>query len=112
MVCLLLEHFVLCFDLAFEARFLNYCEFEQIMTKVKIYGKKICSYCQDAKEYFSKIDVDLDYEEVADTKIKELERDTGIDTVPQIFINEKFIGGWVTTKELIRTGELDKLLNN
>ena len=80
------------------------------MAKVKIYGKESCGYCQQAKMYFGGLDVELDYEEVSEEKIAELVKETGIDTVPQIYIDGKFIGGWITTKGLIESGKLDKLL--
>ncbi|MCB9358442.1 glutaredoxin [Candidatus Woesearchaeota archaeon] len=80
------------------------------MAKVKIYGKKICSYCQDAKRWFSDEGIAFEYEDISDEKLSELQKETGIDTVPQIFINGAFIGGWVKTMELIENGELMKLL--
>lgn len=82
------------------------------MAKVKIYGKDSCSYCQQAKMYFSNLGVDFDYEEISEDKVLELSKETGIETVPQIFIDGKFIGGWITTKGLIESGELDKSLNS
>ena len=71
-----------------------------------------CSYCQEAKKWFNEKGFEFEYEEVNDEKINELEKETGIDTVPQIFINDKFIGGWITTQKLIENGELDKLLKD
>lgn len=82
------------------------------MAKVKIYGRSICTYCVTAKDYFKSIDADFEYIIASDDDLVELEKQTGIDTIPQIFIDDKFIGGWVTTKKLIDSGELAKLLNN
>jgi glutaredoxin 3 len=39
-----------------------------------------------------------------------LKAQTGMRTVPQIFINEKFVGGFQELSELNAKGELDKWL--
>ncbi len=63
---------------------------------VKIYSKKYCPFCLKAKQFFDhegiayeEIDITNDAEQLEALKIltKHL-------TVPQIFINEKFIGGY------------------
>ena len=41
-----------------------------------------------------------------------LRKSNGVRTVPQIFIGEKHIGGYVELKALENKGELDKLLEN
>ena len=80
------------------------------MVKVKIYGMKLCSYCTYARDWFAENKIDFEYIEANQEVIDNLEKTTGIDTVPQIFINDKFIGGWIKTKEMIDSGELQKLL--
>jgi len=80
------------------------------MKKVTIYGMQLCSYCQDAKTYFAKEQIPYEYIEADEAIMRELETKTGIDTVPQIFINDTCIGGWITTKEKIANGEFAKLL--
>ena len=41
-----------------------------------------------------------------------LKRSNGAKTVPQIFIGEKHVGGYVELKALETKGELDTLLNS
>lgn len=82
------------------------------MVKIIIYSKANCPYCTWAKQFlesknlsYEEIRVDLDAE-----KRSEMERITGRRTVPQIFINDKPIGGYDDLMELSKKGELDTLL--
>jgi len=81
-----------------------------MVKNIKIYGRQICTYCVDAKEFFESLNLDFDYIDVSDEELKALEKQTGIDTIPQIFVGDKFIGGWLKTKDLYEKGELQKLL--
>lgn len=76
--------------------------------QIKIYTKGYCSYCFAAKNLLSKRG--LEYEEVsvsgnaqAEQQMREL---TGRTTVPQIFINNKPIGGYTELVELDMDGGL------
>ena len=84
------------------------------MAKVTIYTKSNCPYCVRAKQLFKnksvsfeEIDLDDKYEEYQTLKNK-----TGLMTVPQIFINEKLIGGYTEAATLDQEGQLDQLLND
>ena len=82
------------------------------MTDVVIYSTQVCPYCVRAKQLlqrkgvsYREIDVSFDQAErmalVARTKQR---------TVPQIFINDKHIGGCDDLYALERNGQLDPLL--
>ncbi|OGT43064.1 MAG: glutaredoxin 3 [Gammaproteobacteria bacterium RIFCSPHIGHO2_12_FULL_40_19] len=83
------------------------------MPKVEIYTKKTCSYCVRAKQL-------LDHKSIAYTEIrvdedpKDLEmmllRAEGRRSVPQIFINDRGIGGCDDLYALDQVGKLDGLL--
>jgi len=45
-------------------------------------------------------------------EMKTLIKKTGMKTVPQIFINDKLIGGFSELSALDKKGELDPLLNS
>jgi glutaredoxin 3 len=84
-----------------------------LMTKVIIYTKANCPYCDWAKQLldhkklsYQEFRVDLDHE-----KRDEMERLSGKRTVPQIFINDQVIGGFDDLSALSKSGELDKLIN-
>ena len=82
------------------------------MASVIIYSKQGCPYCDRAKMLlgkkgvsFEEIRVDLDAKQL-DIMIKKSQRRS----VPQIFINDRSIGGFDDLVALDRKGELDTLL--
>lgn len=83
------------------------------MAKIEIYTTPICPYCARAKALlenkgvaFSEIDVMMD----PDMRDKMRERAGGRNTVPQIFINGRHVGGCDELVALDRKGQLDPLL--
>jgi GrxC family glutaredoxin len=83
------------------------------MSKIEIYTTDYCPYCKKAKSLlaqlgldFQEIDISSNEDEAMDNLIKK----TGMSTVPQIFINDKFIGGCDDLFELQKTGKLQELL--
>jgi glutaredoxin len=81
------------------------------MVKVKIYGAEYCPYCKIAKTYFEGQNVELEYLQVSNEELLALSKKTGLQTIPQIFINDTLIGGWITTKKIIDDGKMDSLLS-
>ena len=83
-----------------------------MILKIKIYSKTTCPACVMAKDIFDKKGVH--YEEIIlDNKpeeTQELITKTGIKTVPQIFINDEFIGGCSDLMDLDKQKKLDPLL--
>ena len=85
------------------------------MKKVVIYTGPMCNFCSAAKHLLNK--KKISYEEIDigyDEKKREemLKKSNGMKTIPQIFIEEKHIGGYVELKALENKGELDLLLKN
>jgi len=85
------------------------------MKKVVIYTGPICNFCSAAKHLLSK--KKISYEEIDignDDKKREemLKKSNGAKTVPQIFIGESHVGGYVELKALENKGELDTLLKD
>ncbi|MFP3020436.1 MAG: glutaredoxin 3 [Wolbachia sp.] len=82
--------------------------------KVIIYVKQHCPFCKKAKELLDKKGVK--YEEIDVLKNPDLFNDIkskyNVRTVPQIFINDKHIGGCDKLMDLEREGKLDDMLNN
>jgi glutaredoxin 3 len=82
------------------------------MAKVVIYSKTYCPFCVRAKSLFDGKGVS--YEEImvdADPQLfVDLKKKTGMMTVPQIFIDDKLIGGFTELAELDSQGGLDPLL--
>ena len=83
------------------------------MKKVVIYTGPICNFCSAAKHLLNKKKVN--YEEIDigyDEKKREemLKKSNGAKTIPQIFIGEKHIGGYVELRALDIDGKLNSLL--
>jgi glutaredoxin 3 len=85
------------------------------MPKVLMYCTKVCPYCVAAERLLhakgvaeiEKIRVDLQPELRAAMMQK-----TGHRTVPQIYIGERYIGGFDDLAALEHSGELSRLLDN
>ena len=85
------------------------------MKKVVIYTGPMCNYCSAAKHLLNK--KKINYEEIDigyDDKKREemLKKSNGAKTIPQIFVEDKHIGGYVELKALESKGELDTLLKS
>jgi glutaredoxin 3 len=86
-----------------------------LMASVIIYGTLTCPFCISAKSLLDSKGVE--YKEILvdkDPSKKEemLAKSNGRRTVPQIFINDRHIGGFDDLKQLQENGKLDPLLNN
>ena len=83
------------------------------MARIEIYTKAFCGYCARAKRL---LDIKgADYEEYDITmggpkRAEMLQRANGRTTVPQIFIDDRHVGGSDDLHELERNGQLDPLL--
>ena len=83
------------------------------MAKVTLYSADWCPFCVRAKRLlegknipFTEINVDQH-----PGKREEMVAKTGHKTIPMIFINEQFIGGFSELSALEQKGELDALLS-
>lgn len=82
------------------------------MKKIQIYTMMTCPYCIRAKEILKERGLEftehiLDYND--DEAWENLEQRTGMDTVPQIFYEEKFIGGCSDLENLDAEDQLASL---
>lgn len=79
---------------------------------VVMYATRFCPYCMRARRLLKSKNVD--YKEIpvgGDGSLwEEMEQRSGRNTVPQIFINDKSIGGYDDMALLNLDGQLDKLL--
>ncbi len=81
------------------------------MPEIKIYTTAWCGYCERAKALLKHKglpyeEIRLDGEPRFRAKLQEL---TGGDTVPQIVIDGKPVGGYTELWRLAKAGELEKL---
>ncbi|MCA9496311.1 MAG: glutathione S-transferase N-terminal domain-containing protein [Nanoarchaeota archaeon] len=82
------------------------------MVKVKVYSRDYCPYCVKAKMLLKKLNQDFEEVHVDDKVMDDLIVKTGWRTVPQIFIDDKFIGGCDDIFKLYEEGKLNKLLSD
>lgn len=83
------------------------------MPKIEVYSTAVCPYCVAAKNLLKakglawddiRVDTDLAQREAM------LARSGGHRTVPQIFINDQFVGGYDELVAADRSGKLAELL--
>ncbi len=82
------------------------------IAKVTIYSKENCHFCIKAKELLKKKNINyLNIDIGEDEKLlAQLYQETRQSTVPYIFINNKFIGGYNELLKLEETGSITALL--
>ncbi len=82
------------------------------MPKIIIYSKEVCPYCVRAKALLQKKGAAFEEIKITDDKTKQemIEKSGGRMSVPQIFINEKHIGGCDDLYALDKSGKLDEIL--
>ena len=70
---------------------------------VKIFGKKNCTGCEQAKALLEAKGIGYEYVDVMTTPTAQaLFRDNGWRSVPQILINDEWIGGFNELKEKLQ----------
>lgn len=82
------------------------------MPVIDMYCTSTCPYCQRAEKLLQKKGVEFNKINVEgnQAKLKEMLKRSGRNTVPQIFIDDKHIGGFDDMAELDIMDELDPLL--
>jgi len=83
------------------------------MARVKIYSTATCPICEKAKSLLTKWNIPYDelrIDQDRDALKEMLEISNNARTVPQIAIDQKWIGGFSELTELHMDGELDELI--
>jgi len=81
------------------------------MVKIEIYSTNYCPYCQKAKMLLKSLNLEFNEINVSSPDaMEELVEKTGMQTVPQIFINDKLIGGCDELFALRDSGKLNDLI--
>lgn len=86
------------------------------MNKISVYTSSTCPFCVKAKKLLQMLG--LEYEEYNvdndfDGMCGELSSKYGknVQTVPQIIINDTYVGGYTDLEALHKSGKLNELLN-
>ena len=83
------------------------------MKKILMYSGPMCSFCEAAKRLLKRNNLDFEIVDISskDGLMQEmLQKSNGKKTIPQIFFNDKHIGGYVELRELEKNGNLFKYL--
>ena len=87
------------------------------MNKITIYTSTTCPYCVKAKRLlkmlnldFEEINCDDNFDEMC-ANLSEKYNQPCISTVPQIIINDHYVGGYDDLEHLYKTKKLDKIKN-
>ena len=83
------------------------------MKKILMYSGPMCSFCEAAKRLLKRNNLDFEIVDISsrDGLMQEmLRKSNGKKTIPQIFFNDKHIGGYVELRELEKNGNLFKYL--
>ena len=83
------------------------------MKKIIMYSGPMCSFCEAAKRLLKRNNLDFQVLDISsrDGLMQEmLQKSNGKKTIPQIFFDDKHIGGYVELRELEKNGNLFKFL--
>jgi len=83
------------------------------MAKIEVYSGSYCAYCARAKALLKQRGLEFtEYDVQAEPSLRAemVERAPGARTIPQIFINDRHVGGCDDLYALDRKGELDAWL--
>jgi glutaredoxin 3 len=84
------------------------------MARIEIYTKAFCGFCARAKQLLAAKGVEFEEYDITmggPKRAEMLQRTHGRSTVPQIFIDDRHVGGCTDLHELERNGQLDPLLS-
>lgn len=83
------------------------------MSRIEIYTKNYCPYCSRAKELLQIKGAEFIEYDITDdpAKEREMRARSQRQTVPEIFVDDRLIGGCSDLFELDERGELDRLLD-
>ena len=84
------------------------------MARIEIYTKAFCGFCARAKQLLATKGVEFEEYDITmggPKRAEMLQRAHGRSTVPQIFIDDRHVGGCTDLHELERNGQLDPLLS-
>ncbi len=83
------------------------------MLEITIYTRQYCGYCTAAvhlltSKSYDFVEIATDGDSVARA---EIQKRSGQSTVPQIFIGDAYVGGYMELAEAVSNGEFDVMLN-
>ena len=88
------------------------CSVNDLLTSVDIYVLPDCPWSKRALKVLDSYHIKYNYHLItSDHEFKKISNNTSINTFPQIFINNEFIGGYSELANLANNGSLRKLIH-
>ena len=84
-----------------------------MMAKIEVYSGDYCPYCMRAKALLKQRElefVEYNVQDEPEKRVEMAERAPGVRTIPQIFINDRHVGGCDDLYALDKKGELSQWL--
>ena len=84
-----------------------------IMKRILVYSGPMCNFCEAAKKLLDRNNLKYEVIDISageNLRNEMIEKSNGKRTIPQIFFEEKHIGGYVELRELEKKGDLLSLL--
>ena len=81
-----------------------------MMAKIEVYSGDYCPYCMRAKALLQQRElefVEYNVQQEPEKRVEMAERAPGVRTIPQIFINDRHVGGCDDLYALDKKGELN-----
>lgn len=87
-------------------------EIKEYTNQVIIYSRPQCSYCSSSVEFLDSKNIPFEVIDITDDEvtINALASKTGAYTVPYIFINDQYLGGYEDMVKLFKAGKLGEML--
>ena len=79
------------------------------MKKILMYSGPMCNFCEAAKRLFSRNNIkykEIDISTKDGLRDEMIKKSNGKRTIPQIFFDDKHIGGYVELRELEKNNQL------
>ena len=78
--------------------------------KIVIYTKNYCPYCKRAVAFLERNNLEFENVDVTNDEelLKPVSEKTGVTTVPQVFVDDEFIGGYDDMVALKKAGEINE----
>ncbi|MDO5708195.1 MAG: glutaredoxin 3 [Andreesenia angusta] len=78
--------------------------------KIVIYTKNYCPYCKRAVAFLERNNLEFENVDVTNDEelLKPVSKKTGVTTVPQVFVDDEFIGGYDDMVALKKAGEINE----
>lgn len=83
------------------------------MKNITMYTGPLCNFCEAAKRLFLRNNLkfkEIDISTKDGLREEMIQKSNGRKTIPQIFFDDRHVGGYIELRELEKNGELNNLL--